>query len=48
MVQLILEDNVEGMDDTGDVTETTEKNVDKQVRSASSLHEDSNGRKEDS
>lgn len=48
MVQLILENDVEGVDDAGNVSETTEQDVDEQVGGASSLHEDSNGRQEDS
>lgn len=48
MVQLILEDDVEGMDDTGNVSKTTEEDVDEQVSGASSLHENSNGGEEDS
>ena len=48
MVQLILENDVEGVDDTGNVSKTTEQHVDEQVRGASSLHEDSNGGEEDS
>lgn len=48
MVQLILENDVEGVDDSGNVSKTTEQHVDEQVGGASSLHEDSNGGEEDS
>jgi len=39
-LELVLEDNVQGVDDTGDVSQDCQKNVDEEISSASSFKED--------
>jgi len=43
----ILQDNVKGVNDSWDVTQDGEKDVNQQIRTASPLEEDTNGRDED-
>jgi len=47
-VHLVLEDDVESVNDTGNVTEDREQDVDPEIRVATSFEEDSERRDEDS
>jgi len=44
---LILEDDVQSVDDTGNVTQDGEENVDAEVGTAAALKEDTDGREDD-
>jgi len=44
---LVFEDDVQGVDDTGDVTQDGEQDVDEEVGTASALEEDTDGRQDD-
>jgi len=45
--RLILENDVESVDDTGNVTEDGEENVDEKISTTSTLEEDSERREDD-
>ena len=41
---MLLDEDIQGVDDTGDVTQDGEKDVDEEVGTASALEEDTDGR----
>ena len=45
--RLVLQDDVQGVDDAGNVTQDGEQDVDEEVGTASALEEDSDGREDD-
>ena len=46
-MRLVLEDNVQSVEDTGNVTQDSEEDVDEEVSSAAALEEDTQGREDD-
>jgi hypothetical protein len=47
LIVLIFQDNVEGMDDSGNVAKNCEQDIDEEVCSATALEEHSKRRQED-
>jgi len=47
MMRLIFADDVEGVDDAGNVTKDGQENVDQKITTAAALEEDTEGREED-
>ena len=44
---MLLDEDIQGVDDTGDVTQDGEQDVNEEVGSASALEEDTDGRQDD-